>query len=131
MVPVLAPIGSVSNSKSALTGQDVKRNDTQDFHRLLHSISLPFQVWPKIIVFFFFQFSFSPCDLTIFFMSCFILQAIVGDKTIAFLLMDQEMYTGMSSLTDASPTIERGITLHKVCCLPNYRESSITIKLGN
>lgn len=41
-------------------------------------------------------------------------QAIVGDKTIAFLLMDQEMYTGMSSLTDASPTIERGITLHKM-----------------
>lgn len=64
-------------------------------------------------------------------MSCFILQAIVGDKTMAFLLMDQEMYTGMSSLTDASPTIERGIALHKVCCLPNYRESSITIKLGN
>lgn len=131
MVPVLAPIGSVSNSKSALTGQDVKRNDTQ---RLSQASSQYISSMPSLAqnhCFFFFQFSFSPCDLTIFFMSCFILQAIVGDKTIAFLLMDQEMYTGMSSLTDASPTIERGITLHKVCCLPNYRESSITIKLGN
>ncbi|CAI9763005.1 unnamed protein product [Fraxinus pennsylvanica] len=41
-------------------------------------------------------------------------QAIVGDKTIAFLLMDKEMYTGMSCLTDASPVIERGIALHKM-----------------
>lgn len=41
-------------------------------------------------------------------------QAIVGDKTIAFFLMDEEMYSGMSCLTDASPTIERGIALHKV-----------------
>ncbi|CAL5384496.1 unnamed protein product [Camellia sinensis] len=41
-------------------------------------------------------------------------QAIVGDKTIAFLLMDVEMYSGMSCLVDASPTIERGIALHKM-----------------
>ncbi|XP_015884098.3 1,4-alpha-glucan-branching enzyme 1, chloroplastic/amyloplastic [Ziziphus jujuba] len=41
-------------------------------------------------------------------------QAIVGDKTIAFLLMDKEMYSGMSCLTDASPVIERGIALHKM-----------------
>lgn len=41
-------------------------------------------------------------------------QAIVGDKTIAFLLMDQEMYTGMSCFTEASPVIERGIALHKM-----------------
>lgn len=41
-------------------------------------------------------------------------QSIVGDKTIAFLLMDEEMYSSMSCLTDASPTIERGISLHKV-----------------
>lgn len=46
--------------------------------------------------------------------SC-IFQAIVGDKTISFLLMDKEMYSGMSCLTDASPSIERGIALHKVC----------------
>ncbi|KAK0577594.1 hypothetical protein LWI29_035556 [Acer saccharum] len=41
-------------------------------------------------------------------------QAIVGDKTMAFLLMDKEMYSGMSSLTDASPTVDRGIALHKM-----------------
>ncbi|KAK6939075.1 Alpha-amylase/branching enzyme, C-terminal all beta [Dillenia turbinata] len=41
-------------------------------------------------------------------------QAIVGDKTIAFLLMDKEMYSGMSCLEDASPIIERGIALHKM-----------------
>ncbi|KAK4382632.1 1,4-alpha-glucan-branching enzyme 1, chloroplastic/amyloplastic [Sesamum angolense] len=41
-------------------------------------------------------------------------QAIVGDKTIAFLLMDKEMYSGMSCLTEASPVIERGIALHKM-----------------
>ncbi|KAE9603503.1 1,4-alpha-glucan-branching enzyme 1, chloroplastic/amyloplastic [Lupinus albus] len=41
-------------------------------------------------------------------------QSIVGDKTIAFFLMDKEMYSGMSCLTDSSPTIERGIALHKM-----------------
>ncbi|XP_042493187.1 1,4-alpha-glucan-branching enzyme 1, chloroplastic/amyloplastic-like isoform X4 [Macadamia integrifolia] len=41
-------------------------------------------------------------------------QAIVGDKTFAFLLMDKEMYSGMSCLMDASPVIERGIALHKM-----------------
>ncbi|KAF3446892.1 hypothetical protein FNV43_RR12072 [Rhamnella rubrinervis] len=41
-------------------------------------------------------------------------QAIVGDKTIAFLLMDKEMYSAMSCLTDAPPAIERGIALHKM-----------------
>ncbi|AQK67302.1 14-alpha-glucan-branching enzyme 2-2 chloroplastic/amyloplastic [Zea mays] len=40
-------------------------------------------------------------------------QSIVGDKTIAFLLMDKEMYTGMSDLQPASPTIDRGIALQK------------------
>ena len=49
------------------------------------------------------------------------MQAIVGDKTIAFLLMDKEMYSGMSCLTDASPTIDRGIALHKVCSVPAGR----------
>lgn len=33
----------------------------------------------------------------------------------AFLLMDKEMYFGMSCLTDASPVVDRGIALHKVC----------------
>ena len=43
----------------------------------------------------------------------------MGDKTIAFLLMDKEMYSGMSSLAEASPTIERGIALHKVWLYKN------------
>ncbi|KAJ0763984.1 putative 1,4-alpha-glucan branching enzyme [Helianthus annuus] len=41
-------------------------------------------------------------------------QSIVGDKTIAFLLMDNEMYFGMSCLKEASPPIDRGIALHKM-----------------
>lgn len=45
------------------------------------------------------------------------MQAIVGDKTIAFLLMDKEMYSGMSAIGPASPIIDRGIALHKVCLL--------------
>lgn len=52
-------------------------------------------------------------------------QALVGDKTIAFWLMDSEMYWGMS-LTDGkvcSPIIDRGIALHKMIRL-------ITISLG-
>ncbi len=40
-------------------------------------------------------------------------QALVGDKTIAFWLMDAEMYTGMSK-ADASPVIDRGVALHKM-----------------
>lgn len=41
-------------------------------------------------------------------------QALVGDKTIAFWLMDKEMYTHMSTLSDPSPIIDRGIALHKM-----------------
>ncbi|GJJ07519.1 alpha-1,4-glucan branching enzyme [Clathrus columnatus] len=41
-------------------------------------------------------------------------QALVGDKTLAFWLMDKEMYTNMSELTSLTPTIERGIALHKL-----------------
>ncbi|XP_057375740.1 1,4-alpha-glucan-branching enzyme-like [Daphnia carinata] len=41
-------------------------------------------------------------------------QALVGDKTIAFWLMDKEMYTHMSVLSDPSPVIDRGIALHKM-----------------
>jgi len=41
-------------------------------------------------------------------------QALVGDKTIAFWLMDKEMYTNMSTLTDNTPIIQRGIALHKM-----------------
>lgn len=41
-------------------------------------------------------------------------QALVGDKTIAFWLMDAEMYTNMSTLSPMTSTIERGIALHKM-----------------
>ena len=41
-------------------------------------------------------------------------QALVGDKTIAFRLMDAAMYDGMTCLKPANPTIRRGIALHKV-----------------
>ncbi len=41
-------------------------------------------------------------------------QALVGDKTVAFWLMDKEMYTGMSLLTPANSIVDRGMALHKV-----------------
>lgn len=41
-------------------------------------------------------------------------QALVGDKTIAFWLMDKEMYTHMSVMSDQSLIIDRGIALHKM-----------------
>ncbi|KAI9099550.1 glycoside hydrolase superfamily [Phlyctochytrium arcticum] len=41
-------------------------------------------------------------------------QALVGDKTIAFWLMDKEMYTNMSDLTELTPVIDRGLALHKM-----------------
>jgi len=41
-------------------------------------------------------------------------QALVGDKTIAFWLMDKEMYDFMSTLTPLTPIIDRGIALHKM-----------------
>lgn len=41
-------------------------------------------------------------------------QALVGDKTIAFWLMDKEMYTNMSNLTAMTPVIARGLALHKM-----------------
>jgi len=41
-------------------------------------------------------------------------QALVGDKTLAFWLMDKEMYSHMSTLSDSSLIIDRGIALHKM-----------------
>ncbi|XP_059489512.1 1,4-alpha-glucan-branching enzyme [Neocloeon triangulifer] len=41
-------------------------------------------------------------------------QALVGDKTIAFWLMDKEMYTHMSIVSEGSPIIDRGLSLHKM-----------------
>lgn len=49
-------------------------------------------------------------------------QALVGDKTIAFRLMDQEMYWHMGA-NDNHPVIDRGISLHKIIRL-------LTIVLG-
>ena len=40
-------------------------------------------------------------------------QALVGDKTIAFRLMDKNMYTSMSVFTP-DPIVDRGIALHKM-----------------
>lgn len=41
-------------------------------------------------------------------------QALVGDKTIAFHLMDKEMYTNMSCLAEETGVIARGMALHKM-----------------
>ena len=49
-------------------------------------------------------------------------QALVGDKTIAFWLMDAAMYDSMS-LDSSSPIVDRGIALHKMIRL-------ITLTLG-
>ncbi|CAD5215229.1 unnamed protein product [Bursaphelenchus xylophilus] len=47
-------------------------------------------------------------------------QALVGDKTIAFWLMDKEMYDFMSTVNPLTPIIERGISLHKLIRLITY-----------
>ena len=41
-------------------------------------------------------------------------QALVGDKTIAFRLMDQDMYFHMTKDDHSSPVIDRGISLHNI-----------------
>lgn len=41
-------------------------------------------------------------------------QALVGDKTIAFWLMDKEMYDFMSDLSPRTAIIDRGLALHKM-----------------
>ncbi|KAI6229881.1 1,4-alpha-glucan branching enzyme [Aphelenchoides fujianensis] len=47
-------------------------------------------------------------------------QALVGDKTIAFWLMDKEMYTHMSIHSELTPIIDRGIGFHKMIRLLTY-----------
>ncbi len=42
------------------------------------------------------------------------MQALVGDKSLAFWLMDKEMYTHMSVLSERTPVIDRGLALHKM-----------------
>uniref|UniRef100_A0A6A7FR02 1,4-alpha-glucan branching enzyme n=1 Tax=Hirondellea gigas TaxID=1518452 RepID=A0A6A7FR02_9CRUS len=41
-------------------------------------------------------------------------QALVGDKTLAFWLMDKEMYTNMATNSPPSVVIDRGMSLHKM-----------------
>lgn len=41
-------------------------------------------------------------------------QALVGDKTLAFWLMDKEMYWHMSTTSEQNLIIDRGIALHKM-----------------
>uniref|UniRef100_A0A061R8G3 1,4-alpha-glucan branching enzyme n=1 Tax=Tetraselmis sp. GSL018 TaxID=582737 RepID=A0A061R8G3_9CHLO len=50
-------------------------------------------------------------------------QALVGDKTIAFRLMDAEMYDHMSALQERTPVVARGVALHKMIRL-------LTLALG-
>ncbi|WZY92247.1 hypothetical protein YC2023_064576 [Brassica napus] len=50
-------------------------------------------------------------------------QALVGDKTIAFWLMDKDMYDFMAVDKQATPRVDRGIALHKMIRL-------ITMGLG-
>ncbi len=50
-------------------------------------------------------------------------QALVGDKTLAFWLMDSEMYSNMSTMSPLTGTISRGMALHKMIRL-------ITMGLG-
>lgn len=47
-------------------------------------------------------------------------QALVGDKTLAFWLMDKEMYTNMSVLSPLTEVISRGIALHKMIRLLTF-----------
>ncbi|XP_055343029.1 1,4-alpha-glucan-branching enzyme-like [Paramacrobiotus metropolitanus] len=41
-------------------------------------------------------------------------QALVGDKTLAFWLMDKDMYTHMSTMSELIPSVDRGLALHKM-----------------
>ena len=47
-------------------------------------------------------------------------QALVGDKTLAFWLMDAEMYTNMSTLTARTIIIDRALALHKMIRLVTF-----------
>lgn len=47
-------------------------------------------------------------------------QALVGDKTLAFWLMDKEMYTNMSVLSPLTDVVARGLALHKMIRLLTF-----------
>jgi 1,4-alpha-glucan branching enzyme len=46
--------------------------------------------------------------------------SLVGDKTLMMWLCDKEMYTHMSTLTEFTPVIERGMALHKMIRLVTH-----------
>ena len=47
-------------------------------------------------------------------------QALVGDKTLAFWLMDAEMYIHMSTVSPRTLAIDRGLALHKLIRLVTF-----------
>lgn len=47
-------------------------------------------------------------------------QALVGDKSLMMWLCDKEMYTHMSTLTEFTPVIERGLSMHKMIRLVTH-----------
>ena len=53
-------------------------------------------------------------------------QALVGDKTIAFWLMDAAMYDSMSVNSD-NPAVSRGIALHKMVRCGAVRQLSAEV----
>ena len=57
-------------------------------------------------------------------------QALVGDKSLAFWLMDSEMYTNMSILSPLTVVIDRGLALHKLEVLTTraFASNSPTIR---
>jgi 1,4-alpha-glucan branching enzyme len=53
------------------------------------------------------------------FVSCS-LSRLVGDKTLAFWLMDKEMYTNMSMLSERTMIIDRGMAVSSLSPLTHY-----------
>ena len=47
-------------------------------------------------------------------------QALVGDKTIAHWLLDDQIYSHMSVVSERTPVVERALALHKMIRLLTY-----------
>ena len=47
-------------------------------------------------------------------------QALVGDKTIAHWLLDDQIYSHMSVMSERTPVVERALALHKMIRLLTY-----------
>ena len=63
-------------------------------------------------------------------------QALVGDKTLIFWMLDAQMYTNMSTMSELTPVIDRGMKLQPVweleyssrgsiCCFSDFQISCI------